>query len=205
MKLIRTAIPLLLVCAAFPAAAQSRGDWTVGVGLHAVAPKSDNGRLAGGTLPLGIDEDAKPSFTAEYFIRDNLGIEVLAAWPFEHEISIDGIGRVGSTKQLPPTVSLQYHFNSEGRVSPFVGAGLNYTAFFSESTRGALAGSDLALDSSWGIAAHAGLDIPFNERNAVRVDIRWIDIDSEVSLDGAGLGTAHIDPLVYGAAWVHTF
>ena len=205
MKETRALLPLMLVFLAAPAAAQSRGEWTLGLGLHSVDPTSDNGSLAGGTLDLDVGSDSKPSVTAEYFIRDNMGIEILAAWPFEHDISIDGLGKVGSTKHLPPTVSFQYHFNTSGKVSPFLGAGLNYTAFFSEKTNGALAGSELKLENSWGLAAHAGLDIWFSNQNALRIDARWVDIDSDVSLNGAGLGTAQIDPMVYGAAWRHRF
>lgn len=197
----RIVLALALAHLAAPAAAQARGDWAFTVGVHQVDPKSDNGSLADGTLALDIDDDLKPTISAEYFIRDDLGIEVLAAWPFEHDIAIDGLGRVASTKHLPPTVSLQYHFNSDGKVSPFVGAGVNYTLFFSEDTTGALAGSDLSLDDSWGAAVHAGLDFAVGRSGAIRIDVRWIDIDSDVSLDGDGLGTAHVDPLVYGAAW----
>ena len=120
-------------------------------------------------------------------------------------VGLLGLGTVGSTKQLPPTVSLQYHFNSRGKVSPFLGAGVNYTAFFSEDTRGALAGAKLKLDDSWGLAAHAGIDFALNERSAIRVDARWIDIDTDVTLDGAGVGTVAIDPIVYGAAYVMKF
>lgn len=195
------ALALTLAGSALPCLAQSQGDWTVAVGAHQVNPDSGNGSLAGGTLPLDVGSDVKPTITAEYFIRDNLGIEVLASWPFEHDIAIDGIGRVGSAKHLPPTFSLQYHFNGEGRVSPFVGAGVNYTTFFSEDTSGALAGNDLSLDDSWGVALHAGLDFAVGERGAIRIDMRWIDIDSDVEVDGADLGTANIDPLVYGVAW----
>lgn len=161
--------------------------------------------LADGTLPVRVDTDVKPTLTFEYFVRDNLGVEVIAAWPFEHDISIAGLGTVGSTKQLPPTVSLQYHFNTKGKVSPFLGAGVNYTTFFSEDTRGALAGSKLKLDDSWGLAAHAGVDFALNERSAIRIDARWIDIDTDVKLDGADLGTVNIDPIVYGAAYVMKF
>ena len=32
-----------------------------------------------------IDADTRPIFTAEYFVRDNLGIELLAATPFKHD------------------------------------------------------------------------------------------------------------------------
>lgn len=203
--LIPSLLAVSLAGAALPAFAQSKGDWTLGVGVHQVAPKSNNGSLANNTLHLDIGSSARPTVTFEYFVRDNLGVEVIAALPFEHDINIEGLGRVGTTKHLPPTVSLQYHFNGDGRVAPFVGAGVNYTKFFSETTRGALAGSDLSLRGSWGAALHAGLDFKVSEKAAVRVDARWIDIDSRVRLDGVELGTANIDPLVYGVAYVLKF
>ena len=206
----RKTLPLLAlaiagVLAAPAALAQSTGDWTVAIGAHQVNPDSDNGTLAAGTLPLDIGSSTRPTFAVEYFLRDNLGLEVLAALPFQHDIAIDGLGRVGSTKHLPPTISLQYHFNSGGQVSPLLGVGLNYTTFFSEDARGALAGSKLELDDSFGLALHAGVDFKVGEKGAIRVDVRWMDIDSDVKLDGAALGTAEIDPLVYGAAYVMRF
>ncbi|GAA5078935.1 OmpW/AlkL family protein [Lysobacter panacisoli] len=203
--LLTCALALALGAAATPVFAQSAGDWTLGVGVHAVDPKSDNGSLLGGTAKVDVDTDVKPTLTFEYFVRDNLGVEVIAAWPFEHDISIHGLGKVGSTKQLPPTVSLQYHFNSKGKVSPFLGAGVNYTAFFSEDASGALEGANLKLDNSWGLAAHAGIDFAVGEKSAIRVDARWIDIDTDVKLNGADIGTVNIDPIVYGAAYVMKF
>lgn len=211
-----TRTPALLLAAlvaafALPAAAQSRGDWTLGLGVHNVDPKSDNGRLDATALGLGplppteVGSSVRPTITAEYFIRDNLGLEVLASLPFQHDIDIRGVGRVGSTKHLPPTVSLQYHFANASRATPFVGVGVNYTTFFSEDTTGALAGTDLSLDDSWGLAAHAGIDFAVGARSAIRLDARWIDIDADVKVNGTRVGTANIDPLVYGAAWVVKF
>ncbi|RRN58741.1 OmpW family protein [Pseudoxanthomonas sp. SGNA-20] len=204
-KLLPLLAASLAAVAAAPAFAQSAGDWTLGVGLHQVDPKSDNGKLADGTLPLAIDSDAKPSVTFEYFVKDNLGVEVLGALPFKHEIAVKGVGKVGQTKHLPPTITLQYHFNSAGKVSPLLGVGINYTTFFSEDTTGALAGTKLKLDDSFGLAAHAGLDFKVSEKASVRVDVRWADIDTDVKVDGAKLGTANIDPLVYGASYVMKF
>ena len=40
----------------------------------------------------------------------------------------------GETKHLPPTLSLQYYFTNKSRITPFVGAGINYTYFFDEKT-----------------------------------------------------------------------
>ena len=124
MRLISSSLlALALAAAAFPAAAQSAGDWTVAVGAHNVDPKSDNGTLAAGTLPVSVDSNVRPTIAFEYFVRDNLGIEVLAALPFQHDIAIAGLGTVATTWHLPPTVSLQYHFNVGGAVSPLLGLG----------------------------------------------------------------------------------
>ena len=210
MNLFRSTLAAALALAAMPAFAQSAGHWTVGIGAHNVAPKSDNGTLTAtplGNLSMDVGSNARPTVTAEYFIKDNLGIEVLAALPFQHDIDVVGVGKVGSTKQLPPTVSLQYHFG-EGKVRPFVGVGVNFTAFFSTKTEGAIAGTDLDLSNSWGLAGHLGIDFQVSEKGAIRVDYRKIDIDTKVKLNGANLGTrntVNIDPSVYGVAYVFQF
>lgn len=196
-------LALAALALALPAQAAEKGDWTVSLGAHVVAPASGNGRLAGGTLDADVGNDWRPTVTAEYFLSPRWGLEILAALPFEHDIGLNG-ARAGSTKHLPPTVSLQYHFEGE-TVSPFVGLGLNYTAFFDEDTTGPLAGTDLSLDNSWGLAAHVGLDFAIGQDKALRLDARWIDIDTDVSVNGSGVGTVNIDPLVYGAAFVWRF
>jgi outer membrane protein len=198
------AVALVLAAAAAPAFAQQAGEWTFAIGAHQVNPKSDNGSLVGGTLDVDVGSNVRPTITAEYFLRNNLGLEVLAAVPFQHDINIVGVGRVGSTKHLPPTVSLQYHFG-QGTVKPFLGAGVNYTRFFSTDTSGALAGNELELDDSFGLAAHAGIDFEVSQNGSIRIDARWIDIDTDATLNGADIGTVNIDPLVYGAAYVFKF
>ena len=208
MKSTRILAVAALALATSPALAQSAGSWTFGIGAHQVAPKSDNGTLTAtplGDLWMEVGNNARPTITAEYFIRDNLGLEVLAALPFQHDINVVGVGKVGSTKHLPPTLSVQYHFGApDAKVKPFVGAGVNYTWFFSEDTTGPLAGTKLGLDNSWGAAVHAGIDFKVG-KGALRVDVRKIDIDTDAKLNGAKLGTVNIDPLVYGAAYVMKF
>ena len=209
MNPLRIALAAVLALAATPALAQSAGSWTVGIGAHNVAPKSDNGTLTAtplGNLTMDVGSNVRPTITGEYFLQDNLGIEVLAALPFQHDISVAGVGKVGSTKHLPPTVSLQYHFG-QGKVKPFVGLGVNYTRFFSTKAEGAIAGANLDLSDSWGLAAHLGVDFKVGEKGAIRLDYRKVDIDTRVKLNGANLGTkntVNIDPSVYGIAYVFT-
>jgi outer membrane protein len=200
--LVATATTFLAASAAM---AQSAGDMTLGLGLHWVEPSSDTGALVNGTLDTSVDGAARPTFTFEYFVKDNIGVEVLAALPFQHDASIAGLGVIGKVKHLPPVVSVQYHFATASKVTPFVGVGLNYTAFFDETATGALAGNDLDLEDSWGLAAHAGIDYALSEKAALRADLRYIDIDSDVKLNGTKIGTLNIDPLVAGVAYVMKF
>jgi outer membrane protein len=193
------AVSAVLVAGAAPAVAQSQGDWTFGAGIANVNPKSNNGTLAGGAAT--INDDTQLSLTVEYFLRDNLGIELLAATPFEHDITIAGVGYAGTTKQLPPTLSLNYHFPTKGKVKPFLGVGVNYTTFFEESTPL----GTLSLDDSWGLAINAGADWQVSDNGALRFNVRYMDIDSEAFLNGASIGTAEIDPVVIGVAYVHRF
>lgn len=205
MKTLSTAAVLsaLVLGAALPAAAQQAGDWTLGVGIGSVMPKSGNGALAPGELD--VDDNIRPTLTFEYFFRDNWGVEVLAAWPFKHKLNIAGLGEIGSTQHLPPTISIQYHFATGTAFTPFVGVGVNYTNFFNEKATGPIAGADLKIDDSWGLAAHIGADYRISDRGAIRVDARWIDIDADVMLNGANIGKANIDPWVVGVSYIHRF
>ena len=174
------------------AASVEQGDWLLRVGAHSVNPKSDNHSV------VEVESATMATFNFTYFFRDAWAVEVLAALPFEHDIELVGGGRVASTKHLPPTVSVQYHFNTSGRVKPYVGVGLNVTEFFQEDTTGALAGVDLELDRSFGLAAQVGVDIDLNENWFVNVDARYFDIDTDADLNGTSIGTVEIDPWAVG-------
>lgn len=183
---------------AAPAMAQSAGDMTLSFGLGIVDPKSDNGVLAGGKAT--IDDNIRPTIAFEYFVRDNIGIEVLGALPFKHTIALNGVD-TAKTKHLPPTVSVNYHFPTGGKFKPFVGVGINYTTFFEEET----SLGELKIDDSWGLAATIGADYALSDKRALRAELRYIDIDADVYLNGGYIGTAEIDPLVANVAYVVKF
>jgi outer membrane protein len=174
------------------AQAQESNEWIWRAGVHSVQPKSDNGDL------VTVDSAVTLTFNATYLFSPSWGIEVLAALPFSHDINLNGGGKVAETKHLPPTVSLQYHFNPNGSFRPYMGAGLNYTLFFSEKTSGVLTGTKLKLDPSFGPAAQVGIDIALNADWAINVDARWMDIDTDAHVNGVDVGTVEIDPYAFG-------
>lgn len=203
-KITALTLAAALACTAAPVLAQSQGDFTVGLGIGAVLPKDNNGVLANGTVPVDVQEGYSLTITGEYFIRDNLGIELLAAWPFKHDIKSNGT-KIGEVKHLPPTLSLQYHFANSSPITPFLGAGINYTTFVEDKAVGPLAGNSLSVDDSWGLALHAGLDYEISPSGSLRADVRWIDIESDVKLNGVNIGKVKVDPWVLGVAYVHKF
>lgn len=176
------------------------GDWFVRTGAVHVDPRSNNGSLAGGTLGVSIDSDTQLGLVIGRQLTDNWAIELLAATPFKHTVSLEGAEAV-DFKHLPPTLSLQYRFAPQAAVSPFLGAGLNFTRTWDESTRGPVAGADVTLGNSWGLAAQAGLAFRLGGSTELVLEARYIDIEVDVHLDGTRIGESQVDPMVYALSF----
>ena len=67
---------------------------------------------------------------------------------------------IGKSWSLPPTLTLQYHFTKFGAFKPYIGLGVNYTVFFSQSAANTpvagLAVAQLNITNSFGAAAQVG-------------------------------------------------
>jgi len=173
------------------ASAFEPGDWLLRAGGSYVSPASDNHDT------VSVESASSFTFNVTYMMTDIWAIEVLAAYPFKHDIELLDGTKVGSTKQLPPTVTLQYHFRPTESLQPYVGLGLNYTNFFSETTAGPLEGTDLKLGDSWGLSGQIGFDYLMNDNWFFNLDARYISIESKAKLDGTSIGKIKIDPWVY--------
>ncbi|MFW3616191.1 OmpW/AlkL family protein [Billgrantia antri] len=184
------------------ALAYNQGDFITRVGVAHVDPKSDNGSLANDAFDAEVESDTNLGFTLAYLFHDKLGVELLAALPFKHDIQLNGV-EAASTKHLPPTLTLQYYplGGTDNHIQPYAGIGLNYTHFFDESTEL----GDLELDSSWGLAGQLGIDVRLDDSWGVNAAAWYVDIDTDASLDGADLGTVNIDPWVFMAGISYRF
>ncbi|MFW6346933.1 MAG: OmpW/AlkL family protein [Halomonas sp.] len=203
----KTALPTLLAAglaiAAFTTSTQAMaygaGDFFTRLGVAKVAPKSDNGALANETLAVDVQDDTNFAFTLGYRFHDKVGVELLAALPFEHDISLtaaDGNTIPASTEHLPPTLTVQYYplGGTAASVQPYLGVGVNYTRF-SDETIG-IEGAELSLDDSWGAAGQVGVDLLINDNWALNAAAWYLDIDTDASLGGEPIGTVEIDPWV---------
>ena len=185
------ATALFAMAAGNSAMAMDQGDWLIRAGGSYVDPKSNNHEI------VSVDSATSFTFNVSYMMTDAWAIEVLAAWPFEHDINLVNGPKVASTKQLPPTVSIQYHWAPNSMFQPYIGAGLNYTFFFDTKTTGALSGVDLDLGGSLGWAADIGADLMLSDQWFLNGSIRYIDIETTAKLDGESIGKVNISPWVY--------
>ncbi len=203
-KLLIAATVAALAGGSLAAQAHNEGDIILRVGVTTVAPNDDSDRITLPTEPptvlrgVEVDDDTQLGLIPVWMITDDWGLELLAATPFEHDIDIAGTGlAAGSTKHLPPTLSLQwYPRGGQDGWQPYIGAGLNYTYFFDEDTKGPLSDADLDLDDSWGIAYQLGFDIAFSERWVGNIDFRYISIEPDAEVNGEGIGDVEIDPFI---------
>jgi outer membrane protein len=212
-RTLKPAIALALVAASPLAVAYDAGSWLTRFGYAVVAPDASSTSALGDIVDVDDGSGAGISFT--YMINPSLGVEVLGALPFTHDIqgtgALAGVA-IGETSHLPPTVSLQWYPAMGGKWQPYVGAGLNYTIFFDESTTPAfttaLAGvvpgttrSDVSLDDSIGLALQLGVDYAVNDAWLINAAVWNIDIETtaDVSANGARavLVDVAIDPWVY--------
>jgi len=184
-----------------PALAQ---DFFVRAGVTVVDPKSGNGTLAGGTLKTDVGSDTQLGITVGYHFTPNLALELLASTKFTHSVRLNG-AKAAEVDHLPPTLSVQYHFMPGARVVPFVGVGVNYTWLHDEQGFGPLEGARVRVDNSWGFAAQGGVRVKLAENLELVGDIRWIDIDGDVSVNAVKVGEVDIDPLVYSVMLGYRF
>jgi outer membrane protein len=198
------------------ALANQAGDFIVRGGATMVNPDNDKSNImlagADSTMTLTVDDNTQLGLNFVYFYDSNWAIELLAATPFKHDVTIqdknavlgvDG-ANLGEVSHLPPTLSALYYFDTNSAFKPYVGLGINYTVFFDEDFASApksLGLSNLDLDGSFGLSAQIGADYHLDDKWSLNASMRYIDINTEATFDVAGnnIGKANIDvdPMVY--------
>lgn len=146
-------------------------------------------------LNVGVNNAIVPELDLTYMIRDYLGVELILGTS-RHQLT-SSLGNLGGVNVLPPTLLLQYHFNHQGRIRPYLGAGVNYTYFYNNGLNAG--GQSISITNhSFGPAVQAGVDVQITKSLFVNADIKKIWMRTDASLGGASLGRLDIDPVVVG-------
>jgi outer membrane protein len=222
-KSLLSASLFALALAAPLAHAHDAGDIIVRAGAITVNPKADSssvkvdqGPLSGANLggKATMSSDTQLGLNFAYMITNNIGIELLAASPFEHDVKLKNTalpaanGKLGTLKHLPPTLSVVYYpLYSKSAFQPYVGGGINYTWIYDEhvGSEAQTAGfSNFKAKNSWGLAWQVGADYMLTDKVMINAQVRYIDIDTRATVENNAVapGTrarvnVDVDPFVY--------
>lgn len=217
-KTLFAASALALAIAAPLAHAHKAGDIIVRAGAVTVDPREDSGPLnfdGGDAVGTGatLNSNTQLGLNFAYMLSDKVGIELLAATPFTHDVGVKGLGGgldgdLAEVTHLPPTLSaVVYPLDSNSAFQPYLGVGINYTVFFDEeltAPRKVQGFSDISLDSSWGLAFQVGADYMLTDNLMLNAQVRYIDISTDATVKGpTALNiqkttvSVDVDPMVY--------
>ncbi len=205
--------------------------WLVRFGATYVQPLDDSDGVIGdtglGLIPgkdeVDVEGELGFTFSLSYAFSSHWAATLLAAAPYKHDINgagvLEGID-IGETYHLPPSLTLEYRFNPNGKIRPYIGAGVNWTWFFKSKSNAALTNAldgivggvtntDLDLDNSFGFAANVGIDWSINDRWGVNTSVWFLDINSEAEVYVNGnlattVGVA-VDPVLYTLGLTYRF
>ena len=196
-ELLRFASRLALVAGAMATMAASAQDSACLVRVRAV--RLDSANKDSTVLGLSINNRVLPEFDVSGFITPEWAAELVLTYPQKQTIRSNGAD-IGSLKHLPPTLTVQYHFTDMGSYKPYVGAGLNYTRFsevnFTPAVVSALHPS--LAKNSFGLALQAGFDYAIDRNVYLNVDLKKVQISTDVSSSGTKVGTLGVDPWLFG-------
>jgi outer membrane protein len=173
-KLVLLAASLVAVSAAQAQTKPTQSPFSVFGGITHISPDVTSGNLSAPSLPgTRADVGDATSLTGGFAYEVNADLRVafaILAVPFKHDITGDGaiagVGKIGSVKQLPPTIFAQYRFlGANSKFRPYAGLGLTYAYFFDSEGTGTLTGltnpggaaTTLKVKSKFGFTPQLGL------------------------------------------------
>ncbi|WP_460840741.1 OmpW/AlkL family protein [Noviherbaspirillum agri] len=149
---------------------------------------------------ITISNKTIPEIDISYFITPNIAAELILTYPQKHKVYAAGT-KIGTFKHLPPTLSLQYHFTPEAKISPYVGAGVNYTRISDEKLNGGLR----LENDSFGYALQAGVDFKLDKNWSINLDVKKVQIRADVKAGSTKVSEVKVDPLLIGVGIGYRF
>lgn len=186
-------VALALVAPAAQAQGSDTGSWLVRV--RALNLDSANKDTTG--LNLSVNDKTFAEVDISYFFTPNFAAELVLTYPQKHTLYSNG-NKIGTLKHLPPTLLAQYHLTGLGGFKPYVGVGLNATNFsdvkFEPAVVAAL--SPNVKRMSYGAAVQVGADLAIGGGWMLNLDVKKVQIKTDVYAGTAKAGTFTIDPLL---------
>nr|WP_314858231.1 OmpW family outer membrane protein [uncultured Undibacterium sp.] len=203
MKKIVLALSLAAMGVVSAQAMAQESQWLVRGRVVNISPANDSDPLGGvgASDRITVSKKAIPEFDVTYFFTPNIAAELVLTYPQKHDVYLDG-SNIGTFKHLPPTLSAQYHFAPTASINPYIGAGVNYTNI---SQVKLLAGKGGLENDSFGLSFQAGVDFKIDKNWSFNIDVKKVQIRSDVMVAGAKVSAVKIDPVLIGLGLGYRF
>jgi outer membrane protein len=185
------------------AAIAQESPWQVRVRAVHIDPadKSDPVGGAGASDRLHVSDKWIPEVDITYYVTPNWAAELILTTPQKHTVTLDGAG-IGTFRHLPPTLTAQYHFLPGKQFNPYLGAGVNYTLL---SKVRLLDGAARLEHDSVGLALQAGVDYRLGGHWSLNVDVKKLQLRSDVMIGGVRASRVKVDPVLLGVGIGYRF
>src|SRR5271165_4220995 len=102
------------------AMAEADDAWLVRVRAVNVSPANSSDPIdgVGASDRLTVESKTIPEVDFSYFFTPNIAAELILTYPQKHNVALDG-NNIGSFKELPPTLTAQYHFLPAAQFDPY--------------------------------------------------------------------------------------
>lgn len=188
--------------------AHQKGDLFVRAGLNIMS--NETVRVSGNIGKLELNSDATATGTLTYMLSDTKGVEASLSSYFTKELSHSDISAGVEMSQLLFLVAFQHYFAEiDSDIRPYMGVGFNYTTFVGEEGKGNWEEADISVDASFSYVIQAGIDYMMTDDLFVNFSIWYLDIETDVYVDGSPMITkpieARVDPITFMISAGYTF
>lgn len=150
-----------------------------------------------------LDDEFIPTLTLTYFLNKNLALELFCCFA-SLDAELNGT-KIADFWVFPPALTLQYHFDSMGGFKPYVGAGIQYIAPFSEDGAGPFVTNNVEVDDALGFTLQAGFDLEIGQGWYLNADVKKTWIEHTVSVDNVDVTDLGIDPWIFSVGVGYRF
>lgn len=197
-------------------AVEAWNPWMIRLRVLGVIPENGGSVNQVPGSSLKTSDQVVPELDISYFFTSNIAAELILGVT-KHHVTGDGAIAgldVGKAWLLPPTLTLQYHFTEFGAFKPYIGAGVNYTWFFSQSAGNTPNGAGVSvinshLKDSAAPVVQFGFDYMIDKHWGWNVDVKklWLRPDWEGTLAGGTpvTGKVTLDPWLIGTGITYKF
>ena len=206
MKKLAT-LTLAAAALAAPSLRAEEGPWMVRLRAVALQPANKSDAISALGVPadaIHVSNKTIPDVDFSYFFTKSFSAELVLTVPQEHDVTLSGT-KIGTFKHLPPTLTAQWRFLPGETFNPYVGAGLNLTLISDVKINVPGVGALDLNSSSVGLALQAGADLKVAANWYLNVDVKYVQIQSDVKLGATKVSRVKVDPMLYGVGVGYRF